>query len=865
MRNHIIALWMLVVVSGKCFSQKTGISDSIKSRVAPSLYSSKSLSGVLIEVKDSLALFSFLKKNYPRVSVKKLNKNLFLLKGLDKDSQSILKHPGIKFIDRADRIPHEETVLGNFDLGLNSVRKSHAEYPSVNGGQFTISIKEKPFHQDDIDLKGRILLNRHFDESPALHATLMATIAAGSGNSSPYARGVAWGAYVTSSDFERLLPDLKSDLVQSNVSVQNHSYGVGVENYYGLESKEYDLQCNELPAIVHVFSSGNRGDEKTSSGTYSDIPGVANLTGQFKVSKNTIAVGSSDNLGNVVSKSSRGPAHDGRIKPELIAYGDAGSSDAAAVVSGIAVLVQDAFKKKYGSIAPSALVKAVLLNSATDTGRPNVDFETGFGNANSVGALRIIEKGNIFSGLSSQGDLSVNEIDVPAGIDLLKVTLAWNDPPGIPFSEKALVNDLDLVVRNVATNEMWEPWVLNPAPSIELLTENAFRGKDRLNNVEQVTLSFPAPGKYELLVEGYILTSSQEYFVAYETVNGLEWIYPSSIDALPSNETDIIRWRTEKTGTGRLVFRFVSENNWIDISGNVDLSGSNYVWSTPDTSAMIQLRLMAGGENYDSPPFVISKPQRLDIGYNCEDDILVQWDQVPRATGYLVYLLGEKYLEPLLVSSDTFAIILKSQLQSDHLSFAPLFNDKVGMRELTINYKTQGTGCYFISFLPRQYVMTGEAAFDVTLGTTYKLAGAKLEKLSNGSFEEVSAIPQINERKFSITDPSPTSGIQTYRMRLFTDEGNPVISDEAQIFYVRENDLFIYPNPVVSGEDLNIVVSDDEVADIFLFSLGGKYTGFTRDYGTFKVMKTTHLPKGSYAIRVVRKDGNVLVKKLIVI
>ena len=38
------------------------------------------------------------------------------------------------------------------------------------------------------------------------------------------------------------------------------------------------------------------------------------------MAKNIITVGHIDSLGNVLSLSSRGPAYDGRIKPELVAF-----------------------------------------------------------------------------------------------------------------------------------------------------------------------------------------------------------------------------------------------------------------------------------------------------------------------------------------------------------------------------------------------------------------------------------------------------------------------------------------------------------------------------------------------------------------
>ncbi|WP_040574034.1 S8 family serine peptidase [Pontibacter sp. BAB1700] len=101
-------------------------------------------------------------------------------------------------------------------------------------------------------------------------------------------------ALIAHSSFEELFPDKSETLLTQGISVQNHSYGVGVENYYGLEAQAYDQQSYQHPELLHVFSSGNSGDKSETSGTYANLPGIANLTGQFKTSKNTLSVGALD-------------------------------------------------------------------------------------------------------------------------------------------------------------------------------------------------------------------------------------------------------------------------------------------------------------------------------------------------------------------------------------------------------------------------------------------------------------------------------------------------------------------------------------------------------------------------------------------
>ena len=288
----------------------------------------------------------------------------------------------------------------------------------------------------------------------------MATMAAGGGNTSPYAKGAAWGANLTASDFSSLLPDADTVYKRYSLSVQNHSYGTGIENYYGADAAAYDMTVVNNPWLVHVFSAGNSGTATPASGTYSGISGYANLTGSFKHSKNTMSVGAIDSFLNIVSFSSRGPAYDGRVKPELVAFGFDGSSGSAALVSGSVALLQDAYKSMHqDSLPTAALIKAVLINTADDVGRPLIDFESGYGNMNAHAAMRTLINGQHFQDSVSAGQEQTFMLQVPANSSKVKVTLAWTDPIAVANAAKALVHDLDAELKLSTTGETWLPWV----------------------------------------------------------------------------------------------------------------------------------------------------------------------------------------------------------------------------------------------------------------------------------------------------------------------------------------------------------------------------------------------------------------------
>lgn len=866
----IRVIFLIVVLSTGLqtllFSQERPHSDSIKgNKIAPSLKNAK-IEFIRVLVKNKSEFFQWMKVQFPTVKIEeeKLTNVYRISINRLSDVEKLAQSPSIEFIDRGDRIPTEEKALGLFDLTLNNILVAQNLY-QITGVDLVASIKEKPFDHLDLDLKNRVVMNAQFDEPSTLHATSMATIIAGAGNSEPSGLGVARGAEVTTSDFLQLLPDDGSALLALGISVQNHSYGVGVENYYGIESAAYDDHCNNFSSIMHVFSSGNEGD-KPGAGIYSAISGFANLTGQFKVSKNILSVGSADILGNVVLKSSRGPAYDGRVKPEIIAYGDAGSSDAAAVVSGITLLIQQKYRNQVGTLPPSCLVKAVLINSADDAGRPQVDFETGFGNADALGAVKTIDLQNFFTEGVSASEEKVFNINVPANSNILKVTLVWNDKTAAANATTALINNLNLEVHHVASGNRWRPWVLSHYPHRDSLLLPAKRREDHINNVEQVTIDLPSSGDYEIIVSGISIPQGTQMFsIAYEIENGFEWTNPRERNSFPANSSNFVRWRwSESSAIGKLEYKSVDKTEWIEIGGNVELSNQYHQWVTPDSTLYVQLRMTVGSTTYESEIFTIVKPIALKVGYNCDDETLLMWPRQQEVDQYQLFRIGDKYLEPFLITADTFAVLNSEDKAIFHYSVSPIIGGMTGQQGTTVDYTNTGTECYFINFLPRQYLVTDDVSFDLTIGTTYKLQSVIFERLTSDMPIEIQKVSPTGTN-ILLQDSNPEPGLNRYRVRLENNNLESVyISEYEEIFYVRNQDLIIFPNPVASGELLNIVVGDLGTVRLRVYDAMGRLMKDLTDEGTIKTLDTTTLIKGAYLVEVVKTNGSRLITRLMI-
>ena len=765
--------------------------------------------------------------------------------------------PYVEFVDVPDRPAHDERLLNSADLTVNNLRAVQRHYPALTGRGLAVSIKENPLDPTDLDFRGRLLNTPASTVIESVHASIMATLIAGGGNSGPAGEGAARQASLASSSYASLLPDANANLTQLGVSVQNHSYGTGIENYYGLEALGYDQQARELPTLLHVFSAGNSGTSASPTGPYQGLASVANLTGQFKMSKNSLAVGATDALGQVAPLSSRGPAYDGRVKPELVAYGDAGSSDAAALVSGAALLVQQAYRDQVGSLPPSALVKAALLNSARDVGRPEVDFVAGFGQLNALGAVRTVLAGHYTTGALAQGQEQVLRLTVPPGTPQLKVTLAWADPAAAANAPVALVNDLDLEVRGPDAASPWLPWALSSYPNLDSLARPARRRADHLNNVEQVTISRPAAGTYQLRVRGYAVPSgSQAFSLAYEAVApGFEWLVPSANRNVRPAQLAVLRWAYAGAASGaRLDYRPVGQVAWRPIVASLDPALGTYTWAAPDTTTLAQVRCLVDSQEFVSDTFALARPLPVHVGYVCPDEALLTWPAAPGATQYQVYRLGATAPEPLQLVADTLLPLAPAASAGRYFAVAPMLGGRLAERGATSDLAQAGVSCYIRSFLPR-FPVADTAQLVLALGTLYHLRAVQLQRRGPGGFQTIQTLNPAARLTTQFTDLAASPGLNQYRVLGQTTTGRTFTSDTVAVQLVRRGELLVFPVPVVVGQALQVAGEPGVPLQLDLYDALGRLVRSAPADGALNLFATSDLRPGLYVLRASPTAG----------
>jgi hypothetical protein len=730
-----------------------------------------------------------------------------------------------------------------------------------------VSIKEQRPDTTDIDIKGRYVHTTLASPVGSGHATIMATIIAGAGNTFYEGKGGAPGSDVTSARFTTLLPEPDAAYQQYNISVQNHSYGTGIENYYGADAGAYDASVVTRSHLVHVFSAGNAGTSTSNNGTYAGIPGFANLTGSFKMAKDILTVGHTDSIAEILPLSSRGPSYDGRIKPELVAFGQDGSSGAAALVSGIALTLQQAYRNLYGSLPSSALIRSVLINSADDVHTAGIDFTGGYGAVNAAKAMRTIVENRLISGSVSQGIINTHTINVPANTRRLKLTLAWTDPPAVANAPTALVNDLDLELSYPVTSETWQPWVLSHYPHIDSLQKLPSRKRDGLNPAEQITLDNPSAGNYVIRINGYNLGSGsqQAYFISYQfdPADQFTWQFPTSTDNFISGADGYLRWESGLPDiTGRLEFSLDNGANWQLIDPAAVLSKGYYHWNAPDTFATAIARMQVSSLDFLSDTFTLSKRFNVRVGFDCPDSLLFFWNKQPGVSQYQVYRLGEKYMEPFALVTDTIIMLAKSTLQSLHYAVSPVINNKTGMRSFGFNYTTQGVGCYIKSLLP--YLFPDRVLLDLELGTLFRIKSIGWEKLINGSYVLLQSVSNVTDLNLFYSDSALVQGWNTYRVRFELTNGTVFYSDPVSVFYFGERRYIVYPNPAAQGQPVFVQDADPGSTLLQVFNTAGVKVYERVLDESANLIPSHRLGKGIYILRFLSTDKQEKSLKLVI-
>jgi hypothetical protein len=543
----------------------------------------------------------------------------------------------------------------------------------INGDGVRVQVRDDGTVGPHIDFKGRLTELSRYNNS-LNHGDMVTGCVGGAGNLNPKMKGIATGAHFFITEYDATFTDTTIGLHKYHqVMVTNTSYTDGC-NRYTTNSQTIDIQLFENPKLIHVFSAGNNnGEGIVKKCGYGVGTQWGNITGGHKQGKNCITAANIDDNMALAPSSSRGPAHDGRLKPEVSAHGtdvnttfpdnaytvNTGTSFSAPFTAGILAVMYQAYRmENQGKDPDGALMKAILLNTATEIGNYGPDYKYGWGVANTQRAVEAIQNQQFAIDSLDQGDDKKILVRMPGNIKLAKIMLVWSDFPSAPTSKKALVNDLDLSVT-APNGTVLLPFKLDPTPTESSLDAPATRGRDSLNNVEQVAIENPVGGAiYEVHIKGYNVPKGvQTFYLAYEFFE--EDFKPIDMkkEGFFTGERIPARWITTVRDTSLTVYVSLSTdngNNWTSV-GNAKAILTHLMVTLPKINTdKARFKFKVGDKEYETSKFSIcTQPNALSVTKICPDSISFSWTPITAPVGYEIMMLGDKQMQPLGKTSAT--------------------------------------------------------------------------------------------------------------------------------------------------------------------------------------------------------------------
>ena len=464
----------------------------------------------------------------------------------------------ILYTFRGDEPLYRTTLNANaaISTGANLLRDGGAPY-GLTGSGLRVGVWDGGSVRSTHQEFGTRVTKKNASAANDDHATHVAGTIGASGVN-PLAKGMAPAVTIDSYDWnsdyaEMTAAGAATATDTTKIPLSNHSYGYNAVTAdmgrYETEANLTDALAASLPYYLIFWAAGNEQDTLTAQLGYQSITfnGLA---------KNILTIGAGDDavtagvrnpaVGTLAYFSSMGPCDDGRIKPDLTANGVdvfspvatsntaydgtySGTSMATPNALGSAVLIEQLYAREFsGQRLRASLLKALLIQTATDVGRTGPDYQYGWGylNVKAAADLLLAHKASLASPKLIEGTVTnaaktLTHSFTWDGASPIRATLCWTDPAGTAQTAADsrtpnLKNDLDLKITapNGTTNYL--PYVMPfvgtwTQPSMEL---SATTGVNKVDNVEQVYVAAPAQtGSYTITVTlpGTLTGTSQIY------------------------------------------------------------------------------------------------------------------------------------------------------------------------------------------------------------------------------------------------------------------------------------------------------------------------------------------------------------------
>jgi hypothetical protein len=608
-----------------------------------------------------------------------------------------------------DRILNYTEKADVHAIGLNYANSS----TSLDGTGVVVGVGDNAAGMYHADTKNRIINYNTFPvANHGLHTT--GTVL-GNGTIFQEGMGMAPNATGISHNFSNVWVQTPLMRNTHGMSITNNSYSARVGDcaytgIYDLYAYWLDEMTLKFPDVIHVFAAGN--DANLNCEPY--LNGFGTVQGSYQSAKNPLVVAGSNALNYHFWLSSKGPTRDGRIKPEITAVGQdvfssiptdnylqaSGTSMACPQVAGGLALITQRYKQLFpGKMPTSDLLKALVLNSATDIGNKGPDYVFGFGLLNIKRALIGLDSNRYVQAVLNKFTTHNHSITVPPGVAKLKVLLCWNDTLKSVLAPSALANDLNLKIIS-PTASSYLPFILNANKGSE--QQIAQPGIDHVNNIEQVVIENPTPGIYTSNINASaMLSSKQAYTLTYQfSYNQLAFSFPYKHASLLADTNVYINWDGDLNNQQKIKIQYSTDykQSWTSIDSNIDVLQYAYSWRTPAISNdHVFLRILDNNNTVltTSDTFFVHPRLQLALDSNqCPGSIKVKWNAIASVSKYYVSLFKQGALK--IIDSTSLSNYELNGLSTDssyYIAVSPSFTGKEAYRSAALKVKPNYGTC----------------------------------------------------------------------------------------------------------------------------------------------------------------------------
>ena len=523
------------------------------------------------------------------------------------------------------------------DLSSN-IEDVRSAPPGLSGSGVKVSVHEIGRPESHADFAARLT---HVEndasgfQTDLNHATGVTGVIAGDGSTQPAARGVAPGAQVLAYSVGFNDPFETADLRDAAVKgarISNHSYGPDSLNTWG----DYDpISADWDEAIRANNLVATAAANQETGGLFKHIDFFVGAKNMLCVAAASASARAFDDspaqpaMDGLASYVEHGPMNDGRIKPDLVAFGgnasgsstavqllsgtnstqfNSGTSFATPVITGVAALVFQQYRAIFGSDPSAAATKALLCNSATDLGKPGPDAQYGFGIVNAEEAIHTINR------RQGSPNSPFLEDGVSAGVSkeylidlqnqpLVKLTLCWMDLPGSPTAAKALVNDLNMELEAPDGTKFFA-YSLNPADPSAAATRTAANSVDP---IEQIVVDSPASGIWKVRVHGVSIPAGAQSFAICCNLPVLPTQLIANIAASPDVGPAPLNVSFSAAGSVGLITGYHWDYGDGTTEDGATLSNTSHTFTVPGSYTVL---LTLNGQANGTRTVIVTKPIR---------------------------------------------------------------------------------------------------------------------------------------------------------------------------------------------------------------------------------------------------------------